>query len=175
MLSKSILSNTTNLLGKSTPKCVMLILIFSLFAACSDEKTYSTADGETTVKRRGNDIEISAHDNEGNKVTGQAGKNVAIPEDFPSDLPIYSGATPLVAMKMEGQGHSLTLESTDPLDKVHAFYVDAVQANGWAIDAQMDWGGQKMIAAKKGNQTAAISLSNTDGKTQIVLTVSKEE
>lgn len=148
-----------------------------LIAGCSKEETYTSADGDVTakVKRNGSDIEVTAEDEEGNKFAAQSGKNVEIPADFPSDIPIYSGAKPLVAMQMEAQGQSVTLESGDSLDAVYQFYVDAMQANGWTLDAQMDWGGQKMIAAKKGDRTAAVSIGASDGKTQIVLTNSNEQ
>lgn len=171
MFARLIARRTTT----TTLRCVVSLLTLFLLASCSREETYATPEGDVKVKRSGSDIEVTSEDEEGNKFAAQSGKNVEIPTDFPSDVPIYSGAKPLVAMQMEAQGQSLTLESVDSLDNVYQFYVDALQANGWTLDAQMDLGGQKMIAAKKGNQSAVVSIGTSEGKTQIVLTVAEEQ
>ncbi len=160
-----------------TARFAIPLLAVFLLVGCSREKTYSTADGDVKVKTnaRGDKIEITAEDHDGKKITAESGANVQIPSDFPADLPIYKNAKPLAVMKIEKEGHSVTLESVDSLDTVYSFYVDALQANGWTLEAQMDFGTQKMIAAKKGDQTAAVSLGSSDGKTQIVLTNSNEQ
>ena len=156
-------------------KYIAPLFALLLLVGCSDEKTYSTEGGDVTVKRNGSDIEITGESDEGNKFTAQSGKNVEIPADFPSDIPIYKGAKPLVVMQMDAQGQSVTLESGDSLDTVYQFYVDALQANGWTLEAQMDWGSQKMISATKGDHQTAVSIGSTDGKTQIVLTHSTNQ
>ncbi len=151
-------------------------LFTALFAGlflfgCGGEKTVSTDDGDLKIKQDGDDVEITFEGDEGQSFKANSGGNVDIPASFPSDMPLYSKATPIMAMDMGAEGQMVTLQTDRDSGEVHQFYLKELESQGWEIQSQMEMAGQKMIGAVKGNRQASIMVGEVDGKTQINLTV----
>ncbi|OGL73338.1 hypothetical protein A3E39_00060 [Candidatus Uhrbacteria bacterium RIFCSPHIGHO2_12_FULL_60_25] len=111
--------------------------------------------------------------------TGQVfsmGDNVAVPDNFPSDVPRYPDATPKsVTMNEEQQEASLMLETSGGLDEVVAWYKDEMPKQGWKSASSFDSAQAKIMSFEKDENggTAKLSVSVTgdtsDGKTSIIL------
>jgi len=147
----------------------VLALLFSF--GCGGEKTVSTDDGDLKIKQSGDDVEITFEGDEGQKFTAKSGGNVDIPESFASDMPLYSKATPIMAMDMGAEGQMVALQTDRDPGEVHQFYLKELESQGWEIQSQMDMGGQKMLAVVKGTRQASIMVGVADGKTQINITI----
>lgn len=104
---------------------------------------------------------------------GEAAK----PSSFP--LPVYPGAQPTgsVSAKGDGDEHSsfMILSSSDPLDKISAFYSEKLKADGWTVDVTTTMPKLVNISASKKDVEGNVMLAVDDAsKTTITLAVSKE-
>ena len=115
------------------------------------------------------------------KITGKAaegafslstGEGTAIPDDFPADILIYRPSDVNAAMNMP-EGQSLTLKTSDNSKKVQETYKREMAAKGWSEQASMNMGNQSMLMFEKEDRVAHITISPTDGETQITLVVGK--
>lgn len=100
----------------------------------------------------------------------------AVPKDF--TLPVYPGATATGSVSADGTGDEqskfLMLSSTDPLDKVSAFYQDTLRDKGWTVD-KVDTEMPKVVSitAHMKETEANVMLADDGGKTTISLQANK--
>ncbi len=100
----------------------------------------------------------------------------SIPKDFP--LPIYPKATTTGSVSAQGgddaeRSRFLMLSSTDPADRVSAFYVDQLKSRGWKVDTRQRTGNLVNLSAAREDMDANVMVSSEGGKTTISLAVSK--
>jgi len=103
-------------------------------------------------------------------------KNAKVPETFPKDVLMYSGATVLSTITVP-QGFNLTLETTDSIDTVAAGFKSKMKENGWSSFMEMNQGGSMILMFQKEKEKRSVNLNLTqsDGKTQVNLTVMQEK
>jgi hypothetical protein len=101
-----------------------------------------------------------------------AGENVSIPETFPKDVFVYTGAKVQMCMTT-GDGWNLVMQTKDPVDKVVKAFQSNMAASGW--EGQMNAGAQgfQMVTYQKGTRTAVLTVSGSKDATQISLAVGK--
>jgi len=94
-----------------------------------------------------------------------------LPKNFPKDVPLYPGA------KVEGslggsskEGSMTTLTAKDPADQIYAFYREKLEAKGWTVEQSIIG-----LSFTKGDQMVSVMANESDGKTDIILTVGKKE
>jgi hypothetical protein len=94
-----------------------------------------------------------------------------IPEGYPSDIPIYPGATPGSSMAMPGMGVFATFKSDDTVDAILARYRDDLSKNGWTVQDTADKGG---LAGTKGKRSVEVRARITeDGHSEIAVSTSE--
>ena len=94
-----------------------------------------------------------------------------IPEGYPSDVPVYPGATPGASMTMPGLGVFATFESNDPLDKIQSHYRGELGKNGWSVLDSADGSG---LDATKGSRSVQVRLrKNEEGHSEIAISFSE--
>jgi hypothetical protein len=103
------------------------------------------------------------------------GEGAAIPEDFPSDVPIYPGARPTATMSEAGEGTLVTFDIDDGPEKVYDFYQQKFSDGGWEIASSASMGGQWMISALKDQRAAHVSIAGDGSGTQLGIAVAKAE
>lgn len=111
---------------------------------------------------------------EGKVVITQDG---TLPDDFPSDVDIYSGAnvTGYVSMNSEEiQGFNATLSTKDSAEKVYTFYISSLEDNGWAILTKFTSEAYSSVAAEKDTRTIVVTITEDTEETIIILTVKTE-
>ncbi len=86
-----------------------------------------------------------------------------IPADFPVDVPQYPDADVQAARKAMGSGMSISLQSSDDVDKVAGFYADGFAAQGWATDIRRTADGHAIFADKEGRRASALVRPGADG------------
>jgi len=175
------MNNTTRSL------CITCVLFCAAaLAACSDEKTVSTPQGEVTVKETSKGVEVKNKDSsmsmEGDeksghiKVKNQDGKNIEMTyaseklvEGFPDDIPIFSPAAVKMSQIMSGQHAVATLTTNSEPDAVQTFYKAAMPKKGWAIENEMTMNGMIMLQGKKGETMLTIQISKQADETTITV------
>lgn len=138
---------------------VALGLVGVMLAACGkQEQKVSTPQGDVTVTQQGNTTTLEATGKQGEKVQITASdKGVALPPNFPEDIPLMTGAVVKLAMDA---GDALSVHytvSAAPGD-VGKFYQDTLKAKGWKIEHTAIMGEMTMLSASKGSREAAITV-----------------
>ena len=113
--------------------------------------------------------------NEGEKFSVTTGDATQIPKDFPEDVPLYQPAKAVGALEVTG-GYSVTLTTSDPVDKVAASCKEQMVSQGWTEQASMNMGGQTVLVyGKEGGRVTNIAVMPVDGETTITVTVATEQ
>ena len=153
---------------------VLTVLVALAFGCGKEEKTYKTAEGEVKIKQESGEATYEGTTKEGKFKVAVGDKGVALPDNFPKDVPILKGATVKVAV---AQGKQMTVQLLMPgsIADVAKSYQDELKSRGWEIDATMNMGEASMLNAKKGNRQCAIVAGKDSNGTMVQLTVSGED
>lgn len=154
---------------------VMLTVLVALAVGCGKgEKTYKTSEGDVTIKQKSGEATYEGTTKEGKFKVAVSDKGVALPDNFPKDVPVLKGATVKVAM---AQGKQMMVHLLVPgsISDVAKSYQDGLKAQGWEIDATMNMGESSMVTAKKGNRQCAVVAGKDSNGTMVQLTVSGED
>jgi cytochrome c-type biogenesis protein CcmE len=167
-------------------------VMFTLaLSACSREKSYETKEGKVTVKEDGKkvqfkgkdeDITVSGDENQGQvKIKTKDGESTIsynkdkLPDNFPKDIPIYSPASVQMSQIMDnGKTVMASLNTTDDMAKVAAFYKKALTQAGWEIKADMNMGNTFLVQGEKGEQSLNVSATKEQDKTVITLALGEK-
>ena len=145
-------------------KSFCALAAIALLAACSSGNGVQVnSDGSMKVQNNG-----------GTAIVG----GTSIPKDWPTDAPVYAGATVQYSMATNpasGQpGSAVILQTTDAADAVATFYAKALKDNGWTVEGTMQAGGATIIGASKGDRAISVAIGSTDGQTTITIGVGKK-
>jgi hypothetical protein len=143
------------------------IVVLALAGGCGKkEQNIATPGGNVKVTQQGSGttIEMTGKD-EKVKITA-SDKGVALPANFPADVPIMPGATVKMAMS---SGDALSVAFSIPGSQADAlkYYEDNFKAKGWEIAATMNMGDTAMISAKKGKRECVMNVGK-EGSGSIV-------
>jgi hypothetical protein len=158
----------------------MLKILFSAVAlsailavGCGKSSTYKTPEGQVTVDKKGGQVTFEGSSKDGTvKVTANE-SGVALPDNFPKDIPIYKGAVIKISST---QGKTMLAHMTVPgsVADVLKYYQDQLKDQGWTIESTMNLGEGSMIAAKKAARQCSAMVLKQDKETLVQLTVTQE-
>jgi hypothetical protein len=130
--------------------------------------TVDQGNGKTKTKGRGAD----------GSATNSNARKVKVPEDFPKDIPVYPGATPIIHQSVKN-GRTLELKTSDAADKVTAFYKEKLKAEGWKqvseSSSQSLKEGITLLSNTKDKHTLSVVISHGENGTSLTLSVSTKE
>lgn len=133
-------------------------------------------ENQTGVKTDLSDLEKGKMTFTDNK-TGQT-VNVGtgeIPESFPKDFPVYSGAkvSGSVSGGQSGQGNGfwLTLTTSDAVSKVADFYKESLTSNGWEVQSTIAMGEATTYAVTKGEMNGSVTISKPEGEGETTILI----
>jgi hypothetical protein len=153
---------------------VLTVLVAFSFGCGKSEKTYKTPEGEVKVKQKSGEVTYEATGKDGEKVTVASGdKGIALPADFPKDVPIIKGATVKVAMTRDKQ-MMVHLYVAGPVADAAKFYSDELKSQGWAIESTIAAGDVSMLSAKKGNRQCSVTAAKEGDGTLVQLAIAQE-
>lgn len=127
-----------------------------------DEKAVSTPQGELRITGKGDvsTMELAGKDI---KVTSTSGEgSVALPPDFPADMPVIKGGKIRMAAVM-GPNISVHLIAPVTVGEAGKYYEDSLKAKGWKIEAAISMGDSMMISASKGKRKCAVTIGREEG------------
>jgi hypothetical protein len=88
---------------------------------------------------------------------------------LPGDVPVPEGAQAMHPPLVASGTTRATFEVGEPLASVRSFYKTRLESSGWSIDAEKELESQLLMSAKKGERELSVAMSETDGRTQLVL------
>ena len=94
------------------------------------------------------------------------GVTAAVPDNFPTDIPIYPGAQAAQGKGIEIEGSpqsAVQFLTNDALGDVHKFYSSELGSKGWMLDLDAENEGAATIQATKGNCKTNILITPADG------------
>jgi hypothetical protein len=107
------------------------------------------------------EIRYEGQTQSGEKYVAQLGGNVTLPANFPGDLPLYPDAVPFSAMETGGGTTIVSLDSDKQAPEVYGFYKEQLPASGWAIENELNVGGQRVLTAVKGDRKVVVQIEST--------------
>ena len=119
----------------------------------------------------GNPVRFSGTDARGKEFSASIGASAAIPEDFPSDLAPYPGATTMATMSSAGEAMLVTYQSSDKQGDVYAFYKSQLEQGGWDIAEEKNFRGQLTIDATREARKVTVTIAGTAGDSRISVIV----
>lgn len=94
----------------------------------------------------------------------------AIPEGFPSDIPVYPGATIGPSMSVPGEGVFATFATDDAVDAILTHYRSELAKNGWSV---VDTAERDGIDGTKGGRKVELRVRpNEENRTDIAISLS---
>lgn len=104
----------------------------------------------------------------------ESGEDVKLPADFPSDVYVIDGKIKSTIADQGSEGYTISIETDKSIGDVSAVYQEKFKADGWKITGTMNFGDSATVAAEKDDRTASVILGQTDGKTNVIITVGKK-
>jgi hypothetical protein len=153
----------------------VLLCVFSM-AGCgraTDDTVNPPAEtGDISYSRIGDTLQADVDGKEKMHLeTGE--KGVALPPDFPTDVPLYPGATLVLAVTLD-DSEQVTLHTDDDIPDVVKFYREQLAASAWKIAAELDVKRGDMISSDKDGRTCSVLLTRkSDNVTVISVTLGK--
>ncbi|MBM3288724.1 MAG: hypothetical protein FJY92_01095 [Candidatus Hydrogenedentes bacterium] len=148
---------------------------------CGKEASETTAEKavESAMKASGQEADVTIKDNAMTVTTKDGsssfGEGAKVPDNWPSDVPIYDGLKILAAVAAP-QAFTVTGTTGDSLDKLTAYYKEQATKNGWAEDSVMSQPPLTMLSYRKEGEkrNLAIVISTEGGQQSVSITVGNE-
>lgn len=125
-------------------------------------------NGTVDIDTKNNTVTIESEDG-----TATIGSQ-ELPDNFPSDIPVFPGATVLGSVTgsaSDGSGIFVSLNSTDSMDDVKDFYGYRLSDNGWGEEQKTTIGNITNYSVMKGDRRLSISLTPyEDNQVHITIT-----
>lgn len=114
-------------------------------------------------------VKIEAPDG---SVNLQTGESVALPENFPADLPVPDGVTWQMVQASQADGKDMLIVQgsvASPLDTVAASIRGKLAEQGWeTVSTFMQAGEAEMLSFKKDERELSVSITKDGDKTQVL-------
>jgi hypothetical protein len=150
------------------------VIVLALLGGCGKkEQNVATPGGNVKVTQQGSGTTIEMTGKDAKVKISASDKGVALPANFPADVPIMPGATVKMAMST-GDALSVTLGVAASQADALKYYEDNLKAKGWEIAATMNMGDTAMISAKKGKRECVMNVGK-DGSGSVVQLVAPLE
>jgi len=103
-------------------------------------------------------MHLTATSPEGKKFNASIGDEVEIPEEFPKDVPIFPGSTPMAYMSSPDEGVIVTFKSSEEQQDIFDFYQSELAGDGWEI-----------LENPKSSQKLSFSAVKEDSRVQVIV------
>lgn len=151
----------------------LLVGLLGLAIGCgrSESTTISDGNSSTTVTTSDSGAEVTIKDDKGGTIRVTGGDQaIALPDNFPKDVPIYEGAVTFTAV-VAGDTMTVAWKSKDPPSKVGPFYKQQLKSNGWSSDTAIDTPDGTVVSGTKENRTLTASIGREDSGSIISISI----
>ena len=122
------------------------------------------------ISRDGNKVTFKTDKGE---VVTAGGEGVAVPADFPKDVPVYKGAK-VLAVVNSPDASSLSLEVNDSMQAISQKFASEMKAQGWEDASSMSTGDGMVLTYKKEQRTASIAIAKSGDISHVTIIVQKK-
>jgi hypothetical protein len=138
------------------------------------EQTISTPGGDVKVTQKAGTTSLEMTGKGEKQVNIAANdRGVALPDKFPSDIPIMTGAIVKMAMST-GDSLSVYFSVTASQPDAVKYYEENLKARGWEIGTTVKTGESAMMSAKKGKRECVMNVIKQDTGTVVHVIVPSE-
>jgi hypothetical protein len=166
-----------------------------LMIACSSEEPSPEAEAETPAEQPaqkapepsrelnqiveemdsdGKGMHLTATNPAGKKFQASIGDEVDLPSEFPKDVPVYPGSTPMASMSSPDEGMIVTFKSKDEQQAIFDFYQSELASAGWEILEDPAFGNRLAFDALKDSRKVSVVVAGTKGDSRISVIVTPE-
>lgn len=140
---------------RSTRAVIALAAVLAAAAGCgkkSETVTMKTSDGK---------VDIAVNES-----------GVALPADFPKDVPLLKEAVVKAVMGTSDRGNLVVmLSAAKPFAEVAAFYQQSLKEQGWSTESSMNTGEGAMSTHKKAGRDLMLTVAKDGKDTNIQITL----
>lgn len=144
---------------------VVLGIVGSIMAGLFAKKVAEKGAESILSKATNGAVDIDTKNNSVTISTGDGTTTIGsqkLPSDFPSDIPVYTDATVLGSVTGTSQdagGVFVSLNTSDSLTDVKAFYESELPKNGWTNEDTTTLGTIVNIASEKGDKRLSVTIT----------------
>lgn len=154
---------------------ILIIMLFTTGCSLTEKAAKKTAEKavEAAVESSTNaevDIKegsITITDEETGTTT-QLGEDVSLPDNFPSDVPIFEDVTVIASLETAEGEFTTTMTSTEDHGVITKFYETELKKEGWTIDNTATitiQGKSTTFLASKNGRELSVGIYNVDEET----------
>ncbi len=127
------------------------------------------------VDEDGKGMHITATKPNGTTFQASIGEEVAVPDEFPKDVPVFPGSTPMASLYSPDEGVLVTFKSTEDQQAIHDFYQTSLAKDGWDVQPGESVGNQLSLEAHKQDRTISITIGGRTGDSRVSVIVTTEK
>jgi hypothetical protein len=120
-------------------------------------------------------MHLTATSPEGKKFNASIGDEIEIPEEFPKDVPIFPGSTPMAFLSAPDEGIIVTFKSREEQQDIFDFYQSSLADDGWEILEDSILGKRLSFDAIKDNRKVSVTVAGTKGDARVSVIVTPED
>ena len=167
------------------PSLIAALALSLVLSACgqSEEKAAETLAEKALEANTGQDVDVDI-DEDGQTVTIQtdqgtikqsSGDNVALPDDFPSDVALPDDYKLMSVMTM-GQVTSVVMQSPGTLSDLFKHFKTGQADQGWKETLSMQGSDGSMLGFEKGDRSLLVNLGKSEaGGTMLSLSLQTKQ
>ncbi len=150
-----------------------------------EKQTGGDVDIDINPMMGGKDASVSIKGENGETYHMNAGEDVALPDNWPSDIPLlddakitYAGTMGMgMGMGMNGDaaGMSVVYTTAKSANDAADFYKKELVQNGWTLAGTMAVPGGSMVHATKGDMVATVSIGGDESGTTVTVAIGKDQ
>jgi hypothetical protein len=123
----------------------------------------------------GKGMHLTATSPEGKQFNASIGDDIEIPEEFPKDVPIFPGSTPMAFLSAPDEGIIVTFKSREEQQDIFDFYQSSLADDGWEILEDSILGKRLSFDAIKDNRKVSVTVAGTKGDARVSVIVTPED
>ncbi len=123
----------------------------------------------------GKGMHLTATSPTGKKFQASIGDEIEIPDEFPKDVPIFPGSTPMAFMSAPGEGIIVTFKSGEEQQDIFDFYRSSLADGGWSIIEDTKFTRRLSLDAIKENRKVSVIVAGTKGDSRVSVIVTPED
>lgn len=105
----------------------------------------------------------------------QAGDNVSLPENFPTDIYVIDGDLKSSISTSDTGSFSITLQSDESFDDTKTAYQRELADAGWTVTGTYTYGTSMTLAAEKDDRDVTVSITEADGIVTVSITTTQDQ
>jgi hypothetical protein len=169
------------ILGILLVVCLLVLCCGGIFfaanaAANSASGSLSNSLSDLATKGAERAVEEAIKSEGGPDTNVSFGSNAKLPENFPSDVPVFTPSSVLTSYSSKEGGktnYSVTLTTKNTtVDAIVDFYRTQLASNGWNITTESDFFLKSLIAEKDGRDLTVSFLDTQDAETGVSIIIS---